>query len=90
MVCSLAGCLSALIAGFVTCPFDVIKTRHMTMRMSEKPFNFAEVAKQLYFESGLMGFFRGVHYRCLILSFGGALYFSSFGKYKQLLGVGDM
>jgi hypothetical protein len=62
----------------------------MTMRLSENPVNFTEVAKQLYIESGVRGFFRGVSYRCFILSFAGGMYFYAFEKYKQLLGVANM
>lgn len=86
-VIALAGTISAFISAFFTCPFDVIKTRHQTARMSHKVPTILEVAREIYQEKGLPGFFKGVQIRCGLLTLGGLFYFYSFGKTKNILQV---
>ena len=80
---SVSGALAAAVAGFVSCPLDVIKTREMT-----QDFKLAKteaLAKQIYSEYGVKGFFRGVGFRCGILSFGGIIYFGALQQARILL-----
>ncbi len=76
---------AALIAGFFSCPLDVIKTRLMTQNMSaESPKN---VIRSIYKDFGLRGFFRGVGFRCGILTFGGSIYFTSLQYFRKVLQI---
>ncbi len=76
---------AALIAGFLSCPLDVIKTRLMTQNMSvESPKN---VIRSIYKDFGLRGFFRGVGFRCGILTFGGSIYFTSLQYFRKVLQI---
>jgi solute carrier family 25 S-adenosylmethionine transporter 26 len=86
-ICSISGSTSAFISAFLTCPFDVIKTRHQTMRMTEENVSISKVVKDILLEEGYRGLWKGVSIRCLILTIGGLFYFYSFGKAKNLLQV---
>ena len=73
----------ALIAGFISCPFDVIKTRLMTQKMEEeKP---RKIIYEIYKDFGMRGFFRGVTFRCGILTFGGSIYFGALQTSRNFL-----
>ena len=84
-VAGLSGSLAAAIAGFCSCPLDVIKTRLMTQDF--KLENAEDVVRKIYGEYGVKGFFKGSAFRCGILSFGGIVYFGSLQKARQVLGL---
>jgi len=81
-----SGAVAAIIAGFFSCPLDVLKTRLMTQDFK------IEAAKnmigRIYGESGFAGFFKGAAFRCGILSFGGVVYFGALQKMRNVIGVG--
>jgi hypothetical protein len=77
--------VAAIIAGFISCPLDVLKTRLMTQDM--KVNNTSNVIQQIYNENGILGFFKGVTFRCGILCFGGIVYFGALQKARHLMGV---
>jgi solute carrier family 25 S-adenosylmethionine transporter 26 len=82
---SLSGATAALISGFISCPLDVLKTRLMTQNM--KLENASNLIHQIYSESGLGGFFKGVGFRCGILCFGGIIYFGALQRARNFLEV---
>ena len=77
--------IAACIAGFVSCPLDVIKTRLMTQQMRQE--SSGGIIQDIYRDYGLKGFFRGVGFRCGILTFGGSIYFSSLQYFRNLMKV---
>lgn len=81
---AISGSVAAVIAGFVSCPLDVIKTRLMTQDM--KSTSMRSILK-IYEESGFKGYFKGVAFRCGILSFGGIVYFGALQKARDFLKV---
>jgi len=82
---SLSGALAAAVAGFISCPLDVIKTREMTQDF--KLSKTEALIKQIYSEYGVKGFFRGVGFRCGILSFGGIIYFGALQQARLSLNL---
>lgn len=81
---SMSGSIAAIVSGFISCPLDVIKTRLMTQDM--KTSSMKSVLK-IYEESGIKGYFKGVGFRCGILSFGGIIYFGALQKSRHLLNL---
>ena len=82
---TIGGMTAACIAGFISCPLDVIKTRLMTQEMQrEGP---KQIIQEIYKDFGLKGFFRGVGFRCGILTFGGSIYFSSLQYFRGMLHI---
>ena len=75
---AISGSMAAAIAGFVSCPLDVIKTRQMTQDF--KLDDTQDLIRKIYREEGIVGLFKGVKFRCGILSFGGIVYFGSLQK----------
>ena len=55
----------------------------MTQRMENKLE--AGIISQIYKDYGISGFFRGVMFRCSILSFGGIVYFGSLQTFRNAL-----
>jgi solute carrier family 25 protein 39/40 len=82
---ALGGMVAACIAGFISCPFDVVKTRLMTQKMDEE--GHKKIITQIYQEFGVKGFFRGVEFRCGILMFGASVYFSALMFGRKLLKI---
>ena len=80
---SLSGAIAAIIAGFVSCPLDVLKTRLMTQDM--KSNNAKNIIHEIYTENGINGFFKGVTFRCGILCFGGVVYFGALQKARHFM-----
>jgi hypothetical protein len=80
---SASGAVAAIIAGFISCPLDVLKTRLMTQDM--KSNNAANIIHQIYSENGIRGFFKGVSFRCGILCFGGVVYFGALQKARHFM-----
>lgn len=83
MSASLGGMLAACIAGFISCPLDVLKTRLMTQKMANK--TSLNAIRDIYTDYGVAGFFKGVGFRCGILSFGAIIYFGALQKGRHLL-----
>jgi solute carrier family 25 S-adenosylmethionine transporter 26 len=81
---ALSGSIAAIVAGFVSCPLDVIKTRLMTQDM--KGNSVASILK-IYEESGFKGYFKGCGFRCGILAFGGVVYFGALQKARTFLNL---
>lgn len=81
----MGGMVAACIAGFISCPLDVIKTRLMTQNMNEQ--SSTQMIKQIYNDFGVKGFFRGVAFRCGILTFGASIYFSTLQYARKLLNI---
>lgn len=79
---AVSGSIAAIIAGFVSCPLDVIKTRLMTQDM--KTNSMTSILK-IYEENGIKGYFKGVGFRCGILAFGGIVYFGALQRARHFL-----
>ena len=45
------------------------------------------IIKTIYHENGIKGFFKGVEFRCGILSFGGIIYFGALQKARIFLNI---
>jgi len=82
---SLSGAIAALISGFVSCPLDVLKTRLMTQDM--KLNKTKDIISQIYGEAGMMGFFKGVGFRCSILCLGGVVYFGALQRARTFFHI---
>lgn len=82
---SVSGSIAACIAGFVSTPLDVIKTRIMTEKMNISVTS--NMIQRLYKEQGVSAFFRGASFRCGILAFGGIVYFGALQKARQTVGL---
>jgi hypothetical protein len=78
------GFLAAIISGFVSCPLDVIRTRLMTQKMDT---THSSIMREIYSEYRFNGFFRGVGFRCGILSSSGIIYFGSLQYWRNFLSL---
>lgn len=64
-----------MVAGFVTTPIDVIKTRMMVNTIRQYETKPLEWAVNIWRHEGMRGLFKGWHVRTLYLGIGGMLYF---------------
>jgi solute carrier family 25 S-adenosylmethionine transporter 26 len=78
------GACSGGIAGFLTCPIDVAKTKLMTSR-DGKYKNLIDALAKVTTEEGFMKLFSAAHIRVFNLSFGGIVFFSSYEFFKKNL-----
>ena len=73
---ALTGIISGVISGGLTNPIDVIKTKLVTYSILEPLPSITTVAKQIWREEAIRGFWRGVMMRMLIFGVGSAGYFA--------------
>lgn len=62
----------------------------MTMRIKESEETKSttlSIAKTIYSENGIKGFFKGVGFRAGLLTYGGIIYFYSLAYWKNVLNV---
>jgi hypothetical protein len=57
------------------------------MTQDMKAGSASNLINQIYKESGIQGFFKGVSFRCGILCFGGIVYFGALQKARHFLEV---
>jgi len=86
----ISGSLSSIIAGIITNPFDVIKTRMMTNTVGKHELTMTQWLKKTIEIEGLRGLLRGCHYRTLGMAIGGALYYGSYASAFTLMGADDL
>ena len=73
------------IAGFLTTPFDVIKSRIMVGTML--PLSLFGCVKQIYRENGVLGLYKGWLPRTILTMVGGSIYYCGLFKTMYLLGI---
>lgn len=81
----LSGGISGIVAGLVTTPIDVIKTRMMVNAIKEYTITPLGWASKIFQEEGIKGLFRGWKVRVLYLGIGGMLYFGVYIAMLRLL-----
>lgn len=86
LLIGLCGAKAGAIAGVLTNPLDVIKTRIMTDASQDSSIGHRVIytIKQLN-EAGMRNYFSGVHYRILFLSFGAVFFFGTNEFCKKML-----
>ena len=83
----LSGGVSGIIAGFLTTPCDVIKTRMMTNTAKQYKITSRQWVRKLIAEEGYLAFFKGWHVRILYLGLGGMVYFCCYRMMLKMLGA---
>lgn len=68
----LNGAISGMVAGCITCPLDVVKTRMMCSRHN---LPIHKVIRYLYVSEGMQGFFRGITFRTVFLGYSSSVFF---------------
>lgn len=86
---AVCGSLSGAIAGAVTTPLDVAKTRIMLGVDSQGvPYTqMGDTLRRVYAEGGLQGLYAGLTPRVFWISLGGLVFFGAYEKAKQEIGV---
>ncbi len=84
-ICRWFKILLIILAGLLTTPIDVAKTRLMTQRDNYYK-NLPDALSKIIKEEGVMKLFSAAHIRIFNLAFGGVVFFSSYEFFKgQLL-----
>ena len=78
---ALNGSVAGSIAGLIVTPFDVLKTRTMTTSLQNHRCYTMCIAKEIYAEEGIRGFYKGGTIRAGTLCIGG---FAFFGIYELI------
>lgn len=73
------------IAGFLTTPFDLIKSRRMVNTMPA--LSIASCFKHVYKESGIVGLYRGCISRTVLTGLGGLIYYCAFFRILDYMGI---
>eukprot|EP00826_Nyctotherus_ovalis_P011377 TRINITY_DN12965_c0_g3_i2.p2 TRINITY_DN12965_c0_g3~~TRINITY_DN12965_c0_g3_i2.p2 ORF type:complete len:177 (+),score=51.83 TRINITY_DN12965_c0_g3_i2:590-1120(+) len=81
---ALLGGLAYGIAGFITTPFDVVKSRSMVNYASK--LGTFEIIKHVWKEAGIRGLFRGCTTRTALTGAGGFIYYCVFFKVLTYMG----
>ena len=84
----ISGGLSGMIAGFLTTPFDVIKTRMMTNVTTQYKITPIRWLRKIVTEEGYAALFKGWHVRIIYLSMGGIVYFLTYVTALKMVGAG--
>lgn len=79
---TLSGFTAGAISGFATTPLDVVRTRLMLL---ESKGSVSSVLNELWREGGFRSLFKGVSMRCLWISAGGAIFFTSYEYARKTL-----
>ena len=87
---SINGAIAGAIAGFLTTPLDVLKTRLMTFQVAKSKkktrtgihHQIIDEIKKIYNEEGVRGLFKGAQPRMLYVIVGGFVYFGVFEYIK--------
>jgi solute carrier family 25 S-adenosylmethionine transporter 26 len=79
------GALAGSFAGFTVTPFDVLKTRLMTLSVKEVTPSTAQVFKEIISEEGIRGLYRGAMMRMIYLGVGGSAFFGIYEEVKRTL-----
>jgi solute carrier family 25 iron transporter 28/37 len=80
----IAGGTAGAAAGFISTPFDVVKTRIQTQQEAKK-LGAIEIVKQIYREERFKGFLRGGRARVLYFLPSSAICFTTYETVKRLL-----
>ena len=75
-----------MIAGFLTTPCDVIKTRMMTNTVKQYKITPWQWVKKTINEEGPKALFKGWHVRIMYLGFGGMVYFGCYRTMIKFIG----
>lgn len=85
MVNALNGAIAGSFAGFTVTPFDVLKTKLMTISVKEETPSTIKVLREVISEDGLRGLYRGAGMRMIYLGVGGSAFFGIYEKVKLTL-----
>ncbi|ORX88347.1 mitochondrial carrier [Basidiobolus meristosporus CBS 931.73] len=84
------GSLSGGLAGALTTPLDVVKTRTMLAIRSHRYPGIHQTLVHIYVHEGLRGLFCGIGPRVMSISIGGYIFLGVYEKAKKTLGIVDM
>jgi solute carrier family 25 (mitochondrial S-adenosylmethionine transporter), member 26 len=79
---SFAGFVAGGLSGFLTTPLDVVRTRLMLL---ESKGSVPTVLNELWREGGCRSLFKGVSMRCLWISAGGSIFFTSYESVRVFM-----
>jgi hypothetical protein len=80
----IASAVAGLLGSIVTHPIDVIKTNFMVSK-SNISITYGQICEQIYRESGIMGFSRGIVFRTIHMSIMSIILLCG---YEQILNMG--
>lgn len=77
------GSVAGSFSGFIVTPFDVLKTRLMTLDVKAEKISTIQLAKQIVSEDGIKGLYKGATIRMMYLCVGGFAFFGIYEKIKK-------
>ncbi len=75
MISALNGAVAGMVAGFITTPFDVVKSRMMVNTVKDHKRNIKDWFKYILQDEGCLALFKGGLIRTAIMGAGGFAYF---------------
>ena len=94
LVVAVSGCLSGALAGAITTPLDVIRTRHVLVHGGSSPkhviSSLHRTSRSIIVGEGIEGLFKGIAPRTFYMGLGGVLYLGTYTAISARLdGKGD-
>ncbi|KAI0989508.1 hypothetical protein GJ496_001248 [Pomphorhynchus laevis] len=84
-ISAVSGLFAGSIAGFITTPLDLIKTRKMLDQTQQDAKSSMEIIRNIYHnEGGIVAVFKGAKARTCWIGLGGFVYLGSYGFYIHL------
>lgn len=77
-----SGALAGMVAGCLTCPMDVVKTRLM---LGQNNLPIMTMVRYLYITEGFRAFYRGLTYRTLFLGYSSAVFFVIYESIRKII-----
>lgn len=87
---AICGAFSGGLAAGLTTPLDVLKTRIMLAEAGSKHTSVTKLAKTIYREKGIRGFFAGFVPRVMWITLGGAIFFGFYDFTTRLIQRDDV
>jgi len=81
---AMTGAIAGGFTGFVTTPFDVLKTRLMTQGSRGEYKNLFDAVRKITAEEGATAFFKGWQARLLWISIGGCVFFTALEQARNV------
>ena len=77
------GSVAGSFSGFIVTPFDVLKTKLMTLDVKQKKISTIQLTKQIVYEEGIKGLYKGATIRMIYMFVGGCAFFGIYEKIKK-------
>jgi len=81
----MAGGLAGAIAGFLTTPFDVVRTRHVLQSKAKIGNSLIDTVDEVWKQEGPRAFFRGTAIRTIYLGLGGMSFLGTYSACSAAL-----